>query len=76
MLDSFTRYFQSLPFVIQVTIPSALAAFFLLQALKRYEDQTVTAFFLSLAGLALSWLAFAKSVLGDTLARIRPPPRR
>jgi hypothetical protein len=61
MLDSFTRYFQSLPFVIQVTILSPLAAFFLLQALKRHEDQTVTAFFLALASLALSWLAFAKA---------------
>lgn len=60
MLDSFTRYFQSLPF-IQVVIMSALAAFCLLQALKRYEDQTVTAYFLALAGLVLSWLAFAKA---------------
>ena len=61
MLGSLTRYFQGLPFVIQVIILSALATLFLLQALKRYADQTVTAYFLALAGLALSWLAFAKA---------------
>jgi hypothetical protein len=61
MLDSFTRYFQSLPFVIQVVLLSALATFCILEALKRYEDQTVTAYLLALAGLALSWLAFANA---------------
>src|SRR6476660_9039528 len=70
MLDSFTRYFQSLPSAVQATVLSAPAVFFLLRALKRHEDQTVTAFFLALAGLFSPGSPLRKRT-GSTLAGIR-----
>ena len=60
MLDRFTSYFQSLSPIVQAAIFSVLGLFLILQALKRYEDQSFTAYLLALAALVLSWLAFAK----------------
>jgi uncharacterized membrane protein (DUF373 family) len=61
MLERLTLYFQSFPIVVQVTILSVLSLLFVVQALKRYEDQTFIAFALALAALVLAWIRFAKA---------------
>jgi uncharacterized membrane protein len=61
MLERLTLYFQGLSPIAQVIILSVLSLLLVLQALKRYEDQTFIAFTLTLMALILAWVAFAKA---------------
>jgi hypothetical protein len=45
----------------RASVLGALSALFIVQALRRYEDQLVFAFLLALAGMALSWFAFTSA---------------
>ena len=52
------HYLQGFSPASRASILGALSALFIIQALKRYEDQSVFAFSLALTGQAFSWLAF------------------
>jgi hypothetical protein len=52
------HYFHGLSPASRASVLGVVSALFIIQALKRYEDQSVFAFFLALVGMALSWLAF------------------
>jgi hypothetical protein len=58
LLEQLVHYLQGLSPASRASILGALSALFIIQALKRYEGQSVFAFFLALTGMAFFWLAF------------------
>jgi hypothetical protein len=58
VLERLVHYIHGLSAASRASVLGVLSALFIIQALKRYEDQSVIAFFLALVGMALSWLAF------------------
>jgi len=58
VLARLVHYLHGLSPASRASILGVLSALFIIQALKRYEDQSVFAFFLALGGVTLAWLAF------------------
>ena len=61
MLERLLSYYSSLSPGSQVMLLSAFSLLFASQAVKRYEEETFTAFLLALGALILFWLAFSKA---------------